>query len=119
MSEFKLRTHVFGWLVALAASGWLLNGGTESLTAQTKPAAKSKAMTKPSAKAARTAPTVVQDRKTFEEHVRPFFTSHCVKCHGEKKGEAKLRLDTLAADFLNRPASDQWVEVLNRINLGE
>ena len=61
----------------------------------------------------------MRDRRTFEQHVRPFFINHCVKCHGAEKTEAKLRLDTLAVDFLNRPASDQWVEVLNRINLGE
>ena len=64
-------------------------------------------------------PAVVQERQTFEKHVRPFFTEHCLKCHGADKAEAKLRLDTLSADFLSRPASDHWVEVLNRINLGE
>ena len=57
--------------------------------------------------------------KSFREHAQPFFTKHCVRCHGDKKAEAKLRLDTLAADFVNRPASDQWVEVLDRLNLGD
>ena len=64
-------------------------------------------------------PVVVVDNKSFAEHVQPFFTQRCVKCHGPDKAESKLRLDTLAADFVNRPASDQWVEVLDRINLGE
>ncbi len=63
-------------------------------------------------------PAVV-DRQTFEKDVRPFLTKHCVQCHGEKKAEAKLRLDTLAADFLQRASSDKWVEVLDRMNLGE
>ena len=61
----------------------------------------------------------VVDQKSFAELVRPFLTKHCVECHGADLAEAKLRLDTLAADFVNRPASDQWVEVLDRINLGE
>jgi hypothetical protein len=64
-------------------------------------------------------PIAVVDAKPFSERVQPFFKEHCVKCHGAEKAEGKLRLDTLAADFVNRPHSDKWVEVLDRINLGE
>src|SRR5687767_14406448 len=45
----------------------------------------------------------VSDLRSFDEHVRPFLEKHCVACHGPLTAEAKLRLDTLAADFLNRP----------------
>jgi mono/diheme cytochrome c family protein len=62
---------------------------------------------------------VVQDQATFTKSVQPFFVQYCGKCHGPKLAEGKLRLDTLPADFLNRPASGHWVEVLNRINVGE
>src|SRR5687768_10047611 len=61
----------------------------------------------------------VVDARTFSEHVRPFLQKHCVKCHGPEKAEAKLRLDALAADFVRRPAADNWLEVLDRLNLGE
>lgn len=61
----------------------------------------------------------VRDKQTFDEHVRPFFAAHCVKCHGEETAEAKLRLDTLGADFVRRPEADHWVEILDRLNLGE
>ncbi len=64
-------------------------------------------------------PPVVEDRESFERHVRPFFVKHCVECHGADTAEAKLRLDTLDADFLHRPAADHWVEILDRLNLGE
>lgn len=64
-------------------------------------------------------PPLVHDGQTFQSTVRPFFTANCVGCHGEETAEAELRLDTLAADFVNRPASDHWVEVLDRLNLGE
>jgi hypothetical protein len=30
----------------------------------------------------------------FETHIRPLFAEHCYKCHGEKKQEGGLRLDT-------------------------
>ncbi|HEX5106044.1 MAG TPA: DUF1587 domain-containing protein, partial [Pirellulaceae bacterium] len=64
-------------------------------------------------------PAPAVDFKTFEDHVTPFLKKHCHKCHGAEQAEAKLRLDTLAADFLQRPAADHWVEVLDRLNLGE
>jgi cytochrome c5 len=32
---------------------------------------------------------------TFEKDIKPLFEKSCVKCHGEEKQKAKLRLDTL------------------------
>ena len=61
----------------------------------------------------------VVDKEAFDEHVRPFFAANCVSCHGEETAEAELRLDTLEADFVRRPAADHWVEILDRLNLGE
>ena len=64
-------------------------------------------------------PLLVADAAVYRADVRPFFARHCVKCHGPRTAEADLRLDTLPADFVNRPAADHWLEVLDRINLGE
>lgn len=61
----------------------------------------------------------VVDLQMFTEHVQPFFATHCVSCHGPDQAEQDLRLDTLSADFVRRPAADHWIEVLNRLNLGE
>lgn len=33
----------------------------------------------------------------FESHVRPLFEAHCIECHGVKKQEASLRLDSAEA----------------------
>ena len=33
----------------------------------------------------------------FEHHIRPILATRCLKCHGEKKQEGELRLDSLAA----------------------
>ncbi|MSR59441.1 MAG: DUF1553 domain-containing protein [Planctomycetaceae bacterium] len=38
-----------------------------------------------------------EDREFFENKVRPLLVQHCSKCHGEKKQEAGLRLDSRAA----------------------
>jgi len=35
------------------------------------------------------------DKIDFEKQVHPLFIEHCSKCHGEKKGSAKLRLHTV------------------------
>jgi mono/diheme cytochrome c family protein len=71
------------------------------------------------AKAKSVEPSVVIDAKSFANRVQPFFQQHCIKCHGAETAEGELRLDNLAADFLHRPAADHWVEVLDRLNLGE
>ncbi len=63
--------------------------------------------------------TGTDSQSAFQQKVVPFFREYCVHCHGPETKEAELRLDTLAADFLSRPAADHWVEVLDRINLGE
>ena len=38
----------------------------------------------------------VEQLDFFEKSVRPVFLDHCVRCHGEKKQEAGLRLDSPA-----------------------
>ena len=48
-----------------------------------------------------------------------FFERHCHRCHGPERQEANLRIDTLDRAFADNRAADAWVEVLDRINLGE
>ena len=38
-----------------------------------------------------------KDVAFFEQHIRPVFVNRCVKCHGSKKQEGGLRLDSQAA----------------------
>lgn len=51
--------------------------------------------------------------------VSTFFRTHCVGCHGPELQEGELRLDTLPADFTSATATVKWVEVMDRLNLGE
>jgi hypothetical protein len=56
----------------------------------------------------------------FKKDVLPILRSHCVRCHGPKKQESKIRLDNLSTDLIkNRAAAENWHEVLNTLNAGE
>ena len=48
-----------------------------------------------------------------------FFQKHCVSCHGAKKQEGDLRLDTLGRELSTSAAAERWQEVLDALNLGE
>ena len=51
----------------------------------------------------------------YENTVKPFLQTHCLKCHGEQKTLAGLRLDTLGTDFLGGKTADVWREIYDRI----
>ncbi len=51
--------------------------------------------------------------------VKPILKQYCIRCHGPTKQKGKLRLDTLAADFSSSEVQGKWIEVMDRINLGE
>ena len=58
-------------------------------------------------------------KSDVENVVRPFFTEHCTKCHGEKKQKGDLRVDTLTIDFESPKIMAHWEEIMNRINSGD
>jgi mono/diheme cytochrome c family protein len=51
--------------------------------------------------------------------VEVFFTTHCVRCHGDAAQEGQFRIDTLPREFTKLGASQTWAEVMTRINAGE
>ncbi len=56
----------------------------------------------------------------FKTEVWPILKSHCVRCHGPKVQESRVRLDNLSTDLVNdRAAAEYWREVLNVLNAGE
>jgi mono/diheme cytochrome c family protein len=54
-----------------------------------------------------------------DDVVRPFFETHCFVCHGEDAQEGKLRLDQLAANFMEDDVAERWLSVLRKIESGD
>lgn len=48
-----------------------------------------------------------------------FFQKHCVSCHGAKKQEGDLRLDTLSQNLATSAVAQRWQEVVDALNLGQ
>lgn len=55
----------------------------------------------------------------FEKTVKPYITKHCVRCHGEEAQEGDFRVDTLSPNVATGPTTNQWREVIEKINSGE
>ena len=59
-------------------------------------------------------PKTAGDTPEFKRDVLPLLKTHCVRCHGPKKQESRIRLDTLSTDLAqDRAAAEYWHEVLN------
>ena len=56
--------------------------------------------------------------ETLDE-IKPLLKQFCVRCHGPEDPNGQLRLDILSADFKDRETAAAWIEVRNKINLGE
>jgi len=61
----------------------------------------------------------LRDPTGLEQAVRPLFREHCISCHGPEKQSGDLRLDALEADFATPRTAGQWIEVMDKLNLGE
>ncbi len=48
-----------------------------------------------------------------------FLTKYCLRCHGPDSQEGELRVDRLSRDFNSGVDTQQWAEVIERINVGE
>lgn len=42
-------------------------------------------------------PLAAEEAVTFEDHIKPIFREHCLKCYGEDEQKADLNLQTFAA----------------------
>lgn len=55
----------------------------------------------------------------YQTAILPFLRQHCVRCHNAEKAQGDLRLDQLEPDFDQEKHAGLWVEVMDRLNLGE
>jgi len=76
-------THPSARITTLAAAVLIAAG---SLSAHAAVSAKADA-----------AGVTAEQAKFFETKVRPLLSEHCYQCHGQKKQQANLRLDSLGA----------------------
>lgn len=59
-----------------------------------------------------------RESKTYQKEVLPFLKKHCHTCHDEREAMAGFRIDELSTRFSDGKAGDQWVEVMDHLNLG-
>jgi len=52
-------------------------------------------------------------------HVKPFFETYCIKCHGPEKSKGKLTLHTLDGDLAAGGEIERWEDILEVLNQGE
>ncbi|WP_233198897.1 MULTISPECIES: DUF1592 domain-containing protein [Pirellulaceae] len=64
-------------------------------------------------------PADVIPKHSFSQTIRPFLKTYCYDCHGSETQEADLRLDTLDDDFSKSTSAGTWIEVMDKMNLGE
>ena len=57
--------------------------------------------------------------ESLDPEIAATLRTHCLKCHGPEKAEARLRVDDLTADLAERGNALNWIEIRNAINLGE
>jgi len=59
------------------------------------------------------------DLGTFDQQVKPLLQTYCVRCHGSKKTEAKIRFDNIDPDIVTGEHSGKWEDVREAFNSGE
>ena len=59
-----------------------------------------------------------ESAQEFDRVVKPFFATHCVKCHGETKPKGDLRLDNLSVDFTTAANATHWTDISDRMRAG-
>jgi len=54
----------------------------------------------------------------YDGLVRPFFKTHCIKCHGPDKSKGELTLHTLDGDLASGGGLERWEDVLDALKSG-
>jgi Protein of unknown function (DUF1592)/Protein of unknown function (DUF1588)/Protein of unknown function (DUF1587)/Protein of unknown function (DUF1585)/Protein of unknown function (DUF1595)/Planctomycete cytochrome C len=71
--------------------------------------------------APRTDPVTVAtaDKPSFDKHVRPVLTAHCIACHGSEKPKAGLNLDKYKDEAAAQADQAVWEKVAHNLRSGE
>ena len=57
--------------------------------------------------------------RKFDSQVKPLLRKYCVRCHGAKKSEAKIRIDNIDPDVVKGAHFDRWEDIREAFNSGE
>jgi hypothetical protein len=63
--------------------------------------------------------TRVTGQTAFKEQATGFVTEYCVKCHGDKKQEGDLRLDTVGHDMADDKTARLWNDIFAQVQFSE
>ncbi|MGZ0170537.1 MAG: DUF1587 domain-containing protein, partial [Planctomycetales bacterium] len=55
----------------------------------------------------------------YESRVKPFFKTHCVKCHGPTMSKGKITVHSLNGDLSSGQELEKWESILNMLEFGE
>ncbi len=55
----------------------------------------------------------------FESHIRPFFKTYCVKCHGPDKSKGKVTLHGLDGDLATGKKLERWELIIDVLEAGK
>jgi hypothetical protein len=64
-------------------------------------------------------PAAATPDETFARTVQPFLANHCLKCHGESKAKAGLRLDRIRAGLAEGEDVELWQKIADQLRTGE
>ena len=59
------------------------------------------------------------DLAEFEQHVRPFLSTHCVRCHGKRKQKAEFALHDIDGLVTAGKDVEPWEKILEMVSLGD
>ena len=55
----------------------------------------------------------------YKSQVKPFFKTHCVKCHGPTRSKGKITMHSLNGDLSSGQELEKWESILNMLEFGE
>lgn len=59
------------------------------------------------------------EAQSFEQHIRPFVTKYCVRCHGAEEAEAEVRLHTATSTSAVLAQRKLWERVVTMVESGQ
>ena len=66
-----------------------------------------------------TAGVALASEEQFQNEIKPFFETYCIKCHGPEKSKGKITLHTLDGDLAAGHELERWEDILDVLDWEE